>query len=183
MITATTDINELIILCKKGNRNAQYEVYNAYYKAMYNIALRIVKDMHWAEDIMQEAFLKAFTKLDSFKGEVTFGAWLKRIVINHSLDSYKKINKEALSPIEQVLYKVEDDTETYNEGVDFSQAKLGQVKTAINSLKDNYRIILTLLYIEGYDQEEICEILNINAGNCRTTISRARESLLKKLKV
>ncbi len=183
MITATTDINELIILCKKGNRNAQYEVYNAYYKAMYNIALRIVKDMHWAEDIMQEAFLKAFTKLDSFKGEVTFGAWLKRIVINHSLDSYKKMNKDALSPIEQVLYKVEDDTEEYNEGLDFSQAKLGQVKTAINSLKDNYRIILTLLYIEGYDQEEICEILNINAGNCRTTISRARESLLKNLKV
>ncbi|NDI98877.1 RNA polymerase sigma factor [Flavobacterium sp. LaA7.5] len=183
MITATTNINELITLCKKGNTNAQYEIYNAYYKAMYNIALRIVKDVHWAEDVMQEAFLKAFTKLDSFKGEVTFGAWLKRIVINHSLDSYKKINVEAMSPIEQVLHKVEDDTETYNEDIDFSQVKLEQVKTAINNLRDNYRIILTLLYIEGYDQEEICEILNINAGNCRTTISRARESLLKKLKV
>ncbi len=183
MITATTDINELIALCKKGNRNAQYEVYNAYYKAMYNIALRIVKDVHWAEDIMQEAFLKAFTRLDSFKGEVTFGAWLKRIVINHSLDNYKKIHKEVLLPIEQVLYKVEDDTEASNEHIDFSLVKLEQVKTAINDLKDSYRIILTLLYIEGYDQEEICNILNINAGNCRTTISRARENLLKKLKV
>ena len=182
MITATTDINELIILCKKGNRNAQYEIYNAYYKAMYNIALRIVKDVHWAEDIMQEAFLKAFTKLDSYKGEVTFGAWLKRIVVNHSLDNYKKINKEALSPIEKVLYKVEDETEASNEHIDFSLIKLEQVKAAINNLKESYRIILTLLYIEGYDQEEICEILNINAGNCRTTISRARESLLKNLK-
>ncbi|OIQ22088.1 MAG: RNA polymerase subunit sigma [Flavobacterium sp. MedPE-SWcel] len=182
MIAATTDINELIVLCQKGNSNAQYEIYNAYYKAMYNIALRIVKDGHWAEDIMQEAFLKAFTKLDTFKGEVTFGAWLKRIVINHSLDNYKKLNKEALTPLEDVLYKVEDnDDETSNDTVDFTQVKIEQVKSAINSLKESYRIILTLLYIEGYDQSEICEILDITSSNCRTTISRAKNSLITKL--
>ncbi|QYJ67611.1 RNA polymerase sigma factor [Flavobacterium litorale] len=181
MTTTTSNINELIILCKKGNQKAQYDVYNLYYKAMYNISLRIVKDSHWAEDIMQEAFLKAFTKLDSFKGEVTFGAWLKRIVINHSLDNYKKLNKEDVSPLDQVLYKVEEDTETESNSIDFSLMQIGQVKEAINNLKENYRIILTLLYIEGYDQEEICDILNINPGNCRTTISRAKSSLLKKL--
>ena len=182
MIAATTDIDELIILCKKGNSNAQYKIYNAYYKAMYNIALRIVKDGHWAEDIMQEAFLKAFTKLDTFKGEVTFGAWLKRIVINHSLDNYKKINKEALVPLEDVLYKVEDNIENNDDSIDFTQIKIEQVKKAINSLKESYRIILTLLYIEGYDQSEICEILNITSSNCRTTVSRAKNSLITKLK-
>lgn len=150
---------------------------------MYNTALRIVKDSHWAEDIMQESFLKAFTKLDSFKGEVTFGAWLKKIVVNHSIDNYKKINKNSLDPLDNVLYKVADQDDREEEtAVDFRQLKVQQVAGAINALKENYRIALTLLYIEGFDQEEISEIMGITPGNTRTTISRAKESLLKKLK-
>jgi RNA polymerase sigma factor (sigma-70 family) len=181
LTNANQDIDSLITLCRQGSRNAQFEVYNRYYKPMYNTALRIVKDSHWAEDIMQESFLKAFTKLDSFKGEVTFGAWLKRIVINHSLDNYKKINKNALEPLDNVLYKVEDDSEKEDTALDFQKLKLQEVAAAIQSLKENYRIALTLLYIEGYDHEEMSEIMGITQGNCRTTISRAKESLLKKL--
>lgn len=148
---------------------------------MYNTAFRIVKDSHWAEDIMQESFMKAFTKLDTFKGEVTFGAWLKKIVVNHSLDNYKKINKNALEPLDNVLYKVEDESSDEDATLDFQQLKAQQVATAIQSLKENYRIALTLFFIEGYDHEEISEIMGITSGNCRTTISRAKESLLKKL--
>jgi RNA polymerase sigma factor (sigma-70 family) len=84
------NIDQLIFQCKLQNSKAQMEVYNRYNKAMYNIALRIVKDEHFAEDVMQEAFLKAFQKIDTFKGEVAFGAWLKRIVVNYSIDFYKK---------------------------------------------------------------------------------------------
>ena len=148
---------------------------------MFNTALRIVKDSHWAEDIMQEAFLKAFTKLDSFKGEVTFGAWLKKIVVNHTLDNYKKINKNAMDSLDDILYKVEDDSYKDEAKLDFTNMKVQQVMAALQSLKENYRIALTLLYIEGFDQEEISEIMAITPGNCRTTISRAKESLLKKL--
>lgn len=179
----TTSTDTLITQCRQGSRNAQFALYNKYYKAMYNTALRIVKDSYWAEDIMQEAFLKAFTKLDSYKGEVAFGAWLKKIVVNHSLDNYKKINKTAMDPLDNILHKVEDESHSNEVKVDFRQLQLQQVMAAIAQLRENYRIILTLLYIEGYDQEEICEILQINAGNCRTTISRAKESLLKKLNV
>ena len=148
---------------------------------MFNTALRIVKDSHWAEDIMQEAFLKAFTKLDSFKGEVTFGAWLKKIVVNQTLDNYKKINRNAMDSLDDILYKVEDDGYKEEAKLDFTNMKVQQVMAALQSLKENYRIALTLLYIEGYDQEEISEIMAITPGNCRTTISRAKESLLKKL--
>lgn len=181
MERATQDIDNLVSLCRQGSRNAQFELYNKYYKAMYNTALRIVKDSHWAEDVMQESFLKAFTKIDSYKGEVSFGAWLKKIVVNHSLDNYKKINKAAMDSLDNILYKVEDDNTTEDTKLDFQQVKLQQVQAAIQSLKENYRIILTLLYIEGYDQEEICEILNITPGNCRTTVSRAKDSLMKQL--
>ncbi len=148
---------------------------------MFNTALRIVKDSHWAEDIMQEAFLKAFTKLDSFKGEVTFGAWLKKIVVNQTLDNYKKINRNAMDSLDDILYKVEDDGYKEEAKLDFTNMKVQQVMAALQSLKENYRIALTLLYIEGYDHEEISEIMAITPGNCRTTISRAKESLLKKL--
>lgn len=182
MTVPNQNIDQLVALCREGNRSAQFEVYNRYYKAMYNTALRIVKDVHWAEDVMQEAFLKAFTKLGAYRGEVAFGAWLKRIVVNHSLDSYKKINQEAAAPLDNILYKVEDEGYREEAKIDFQSMQVQQVNAAIQSLKESYRIVLTLLYIEGYDQEEICEIMAITPGNCRTTISRAKESLLKKLK-
>lgn len=83
-------IEELVTLCQQQNQKAQFEVYNRYCKAMYNVAFRMVKDEHFAEDVMQESFLKAFTKIDSYKKEVAFGAWLKRIVINYSIDFAKR---------------------------------------------------------------------------------------------
>ena len=82
--------DSLLGLCKQGNQLAQLEIYNRYQKAMYNTALRIVKDPYEAEDVMQESFIKAFDKLDSFKGDASFGSWLKRIVINNGIGVYKK---------------------------------------------------------------------------------------------
>jgi RNA polymerase sigma factor (sigma-70 family) len=81
---------ELIESCRKKDIKAQFQIYRLYYKNMYNISLRIVNDSGEAEDIMQESFLSAFDRIDTFSGEVSFGAWLKRIVINRSLDFLKK---------------------------------------------------------------------------------------------
>ena len=148
---------------------------------MYNVAFRIVKDEHFAQDVMQEGFLKAFTKIDSYKQEVAFGAWLKRIIINYSIDFYKKNNQFKFDDIEKNLTKIEDLEENLLDDFKLNELKINQVLTTINSLKDNYRMVLTLFYIEGYDQEEICEILNISYANCRTTLSRAKENLRTKL--
>ena len=79
------DTDSLLQACLKDDQRAQIEICDRYYHAMYNTAVRIVKDTAEAEDIMQESFLSAFTKIETFKGEVTFGAWLKRIVINNSI--------------------------------------------------------------------------------------------------
>jgi len=177
---AKNNIEELISLCRQKNQKAQFEVYSRYCKAMYNVAFRIVKDAHYAEDVMQEGFLKAFLKIDDYKQEVAFGAWLKRIIVNHSIDFYKKNNRFGTDDFEKVSYKVEDESETEHE-TDYTHLKADQVMQAINGLKDSYRMILTLFFVEGYDQEEITEILNISYANCRTTISRAKESLRQKL--
>lgn len=173
-------INTLLQWCLEGRQSAQMEVYNRYYKAMYNTALRIVKNSADAEDVMQESFLKAFSKLQSFKGEVAFGAWLRRIVINDSIYHYRKLKRIDEVGLDDVLYKVED-----NDGIvsdrEWTELKAQKVMETLNSLKDNYRVSLTLHIIEGYDYEEICEVMNISYANCRTTISRAKESLRNKL--
>ena len=181
MSLAKQNIEELILLCREKNQKAQFEIYNRYCKAMYNVAYRIVKDAHFAEDVMQEGFLRAFTKIDHYREEVAFGAWLKRIIINHSIDFYKKQSNFKTDDFEKVMYKVEDDSSYSEPQADFNNLKVNQVLKTIESLKDSYRMVLTLHYIEGYDQEEITEILNISYANCRTTISRAKESLRKKL--
>lgn len=175
-----THIDALVQLCLAGNRTAQLEIYNRYYKGMYNVSLRIVKDSAIAEDVMQESFLSALTKLDTFKGEVSFGAWLKRIVVNNSIHQYKKQLKRQEVDLSDVMYKVEDnDGYVPDSGIDGLKAQ--KVIDTMKLLKDNYRISLTLHLIEGYDYEEISEIMNISYANCRTMISRAKDSLRNKL--
>jgi len=147
---------------------------------MFNTALRIMQDSNDAEDVMQEAFLSAFTKLDSFKGEVPFGAWLKRIVINRSLTEVNKKSKLQEVKLEVVSHKLED--QSSDEGfsqLDLTNTKVQEVMSAMGKLKNSYRIILNLSLIEGYDNEEITKILNISNENCRTTISRAKSKLRK----
>ncbi|WP_037314907.1 RNA polymerase sigma factor [Salegentibacter sp. Hel_I_6] len=181
MTPTITHINDLVARCRKGDQRAQMEVYERYYKAMFNTSLRIVNDTAEAEDIMQEAFLKAFSKIDSFQGTATFGAWLKRIVVNLSINAFnKKIKLNEVAYNDELKNEVDE-----SEGIileeDSKNEKINKVLKALNSLKENYRVALNLHLIEGYDYEEISEILNMSYANCRTTISRGKESLRKNL--
>ena len=175
------NIEQLVELCKSGNQSAQLEVYNRYYKAMYNTSVRIVKDSFEAEDTMQDSFLNAFTKLETLNDAKTFGAWLKKIVVNNSIYHYKKNSTHIEVSIDNVLYKTEDENDGFTEDYEFTNLKAQEVLNTMKLLKDSYRICLTLSLIEGYDNEEICEIMNISYANCRTLISRAKESLRQKL--
>lgn len=181
MTLTTTHIDELLEKCRLGDQRAQMEVYNKYYKAMYNTALRIVKHSAEAEDIMQESFLKAFSKLDTFKGDSTFGAWLKKIVINRSISAFNKNSRHPEVSYNDELKNTEDDGIGIVQQEEEANPKVQRIMKAMDSLKENYRLVLTLHLIEGYDYEEICQILDLSYANCRTTISRAKESLRKKL--
>lgn len=179
MKTEIQHISQLLELCKKGDTNAQFEVYKQYYKAMYNTAIRIVNDSFEAEDIMQESFLSAFTKLDSFIGNVTFGAWLKKIVINKSITALKKNKRIETKPLEYAVLSEEENEE--NE--DYSGIQCKDILEKINELKTNYKVALTLHFMEGYDYEEIAQIMDITYENSRTTISRAKTKLKQLLAV
>ena len=172
-------INQLVELCRNGHQQAQMEVYRRYYSAMYNTSLRIVNDSFQAEDIMQDSFLSAFTQLDKLKDNKRFGAWLKRIVVNNSIGHYHKNQKTNTIGIDDVMYKIGDDTEAISEPV--SNVSVHQIKEAITNLKESYAISLSLHLIEGYDYEEIAEIMKISYGNSRTLISRAKAQLKEQL--
>lgn len=180
MTLTNHNIEQLVMLCISGNQRAQLELYNRYYKAMYNTSYRIVNDSFEAEDIMQESFITAFSKLNSLNDKSTFGGWLKRIVINNSIHAYNKNNKHKDVALDNVIYKIEDD-QGIDTSAEITNVKVHQVLDTLNLLKPNYKVALTLNLIEGYDYEEIGDIMNISYANCRTMISRAKDSLRKKL--
>jgi RNA polymerase sigma-70 factor (ECF subfamily) len=168
----------LIEACRRGDQKAQFEIYGLYFQAMYNTALRIVGDPDDAEDVMQEAFLKAFLKLKSYKGEVSFGAWLKRIVINKALDFLRlkrvKVSLEAVDEMELT------DVEEVN--ILETEYSVEAIRKAIYSLPESYRIVLSLILLEGYDHDEVSEILGISNSTSRTQYHRAKKKLVDQLK-
>ena len=166
---------DIIEQCKQNNRKAQLQLYNQYCNGMYIVANRFVKDAQDAEDVVQEAFIKAFTKLHQFKADVTFGAWLKRIVVNKSID-FLKSKKQRLVELDEVHLKVID-TDNDDKWLVDDAITLNDVKNAINKLPDKYQYVVMLYLIEGYDHQEISEILNISEVASRTQLSRGKVKL------
>ncbi len=160
----------LIDRCLLNDKEAQYSLYKLYYRSMYNTSLRIVNSSDDAEDIMQESFLTAFQKLGFYKGGVSFGIWLKRIVVNRSLDYLRK-RKVAFEEVSSDLSIYDEERE------DEPAFTVEEVKNAIYQLADGYRTILSLLLLEGYDHEEVSEILGISNVTSRTQFCRAKQQL------
>jgi RNA polymerase sigma factor (sigma-70 family) len=187
--TQTINIHhELIQACLKSpydqagkaeKRKAQYELYKLYYKAMYNTALRIVNNSGEAEDIMQNSFLDAFSKLETWHGTGSFGSWLKRIVINNAVDAIRQQREFRMLTDDEL----EIPDFTTDDPYDDIEARIEEVKKAMNQLSHEDRIILSLFLLEGYDHEEISGILGISYNATRTRYSRARQRLCNILKM
>lgn len=168
---------ELIDDCRNYDQKAQFRIYKLYYKAMYNVSLRIVKDTMEAEDIMQEAFLSAFEKIDTYSGSVSFGAWLKKIVQNRSIDYLNKKNLLTYGDIES-YNNVEDSIVDQPQEENDHDPRLNKVMNIIKDLPQKYKEVVSLYLLEGYDHEEIGEILSIPSSTSRSNFSRARQKII-----
>lgn len=170
--------HKLVEACKNNNRQAQNKVYELYYKAMYNTAYRILPNSLEAEDVMQEAFISAFKNIDTYREEVSFGAWLKKIVINKSLDVLKKKDIDTINvdDYDKNLPEVNSDISITN-----LEDDVKEIKKALYNLAPGYRVILSLYLFEGYDHEEIAQIQNISASTSRSQYTRAKKKLLEEL--
>ena len=169
--------NKIVEGCKQNNAKAQMQLYDMYCQAMFTIAQRYVKDSFVAEDMMQDAFIKVFKNITSFKGEVTIGAWIKRIVINQCIDYLKKKRIELVSIEEKELTIADDGDWTVKEEV-----TTDIVTSAINSLPEKYKVVLNLYLIEGYDHQEIAKVLNITEVSSRSQLMRGKNKLKGQLK-
>lgn len=169
--------SELIEKCKDNNRKAQMQLYDMYCKAMFNTAMGFTKDDMIAQDMMQEGFIKAFKKIDTYNGEATFGSWLKRIVINQCLDYLKKQKLEIVDVDEATLSIAEDDNWEVEDGI-----SLQHIYSCIEQLPQKCKNVVKLYLLEGYDHQEVAHILQITEVSSRSQLSRGKSRLKELLK-
>lgn len=171
----TADV--LVRQCIDGNTHAYRVLYDRYSKAMFNTALRIVNKTPDAEDVLQDAFIDAYTQLGSFENRSTFGAWLKQIVVFKSIALLKRrrIDFIDVETIEEL--PVEDDPD--EAGIAYT---VDLIRQSVQQLPDGYRTVLSLYLFEGYDHEEIAGILGVAHSTVRTQYMRAKQKLLQVLK-
>jgi RNA polymerase sigma-70 factor (ECF subfamily) len=174
------DINKAIVdRCRNGDNKAQYELYHLYAKQMYNVCVRIVNNNRDAEDILQDSFLEAFKGINDFRGESSFGAWLKTIVVNRSINF---LNKKKLLLFDNIHGAESLQYEETNTNADDIQYEVKKVNQALLELPEGYRVVLSLYLIEGYDHAEIAQILNITESTSKSQFNRAKEKLRQRLK-
>ena len=171
---------QLVVECKQGSKKACYELYRLYSKAMLNVAFRILNSMDEAEDVLQESFLDAFNKVKDFRQETTFGLWLKQIVVNRSINLLRKRKLDWVHMESEQLENIPDEQPADEEEQEY---KVAQVKQAMQLLPEGYRIVLSLYLLEGYDHEEIGQILNITENTSRTQFLRAKRKLSEVLRI
>jgi RNA polymerase sigma factor (sigma-70 family) len=163
--------------CINGDTSAYRVLYDRYSKAMFNTALRIVNKAADAEDVLQDSFTDAFTQLRSFENKSTFGAWLKKIVVFKSISFLKR---QRMSFVDMETVADLPEANEFNETEIWYTVEL--IKKKIQQLPDGYRTVLSLYLFEGYDHEEISEILGVAQSTVRTQYIRAKQKLLQLLK-
>lgn len=170
------EITEVIDACKQGSASAQQELYRRYADAMFNTCFRIVGNRQDAEDVLQMAFTRVFLKIKSYRGESTIGAWIKKIVVNLSLNHLKR-NRIYLEEMSDLEYSYEEPL------IEENQLSVEKIKNAMQELPDGYRLVFSLYLLEGYDHKEIASILKISEATSKSQYSRAKRKIKELLKV
>lgn len=164
---------DIIERCRLGDRRSQQQLYQLYSKAMFNICIRMMNNTEEAEDMLQEAFTEAFLKLESFRHESSFGAWLKKIVVNTCINKLKKREIDLVMP-DKIPVHIADEVSVNEEDIQYNIEK---VNHAVKQLPDGYRLVFSLYLMEGYDHQEIAEILNISESTSKTQYLRAKNKV------
>jgi RNA polymerase sigma factor (sigma-70 family) len=175
-MTSTLDLDELIKACKKNRPDAQKKLYEHFSGKMFGVCLQYAKDYTEAEDILQDGFIKVFTKISQFNFNGSFEGWVRRIMVNCALERYRKQN--VLYPVGEI--KQFDTQLAYNDVL--SEISERELLGIIQQLSPQYKLVFNLYAIEGYSHQEIGEMLNISEGTSKSNLSRARVILQEKVK-
>jgi RNA polymerase sigma-70 factor (ECF subfamily) len=174
-----TDIHKTLIeASKKGDNRARKQLYELYARAMFNICCRMMNNREDAEDILQEAFVQAFIKLETFRYDSTFGAWLKRIVINTCINAINKRKVDLLLTDDMYYFGDRSDDEEMND----LPLTVKDVEKAMQQLPEGGRVVFSLYLLEGYDHVEIAQILGITESTSKSQYMRAKRRVFELLK-
>ena len=168
---------ELIRGCIREEAACQKEVFNRYASRMLGVCNRYARNTADAEDILQDAFIKIFDKIHQFKFEGSFEGWIRRIMVNTALKKYslRRYDKEVVG------YEIKDRDESGAEPSAYAHLTQKEILELINNLPDGYRLIFNLYVIEGFQHEEIAEMLHIQPGTSRSQLVKARTMLQKQI--
>lgn len=164
-------LNDTIEKAKRGDSKSMHYLYNQYSKAMFNICVRMTNSVEDAQDILQEAFIDIFQNIKTYSYQATFGAWIKRIVINRCINELKKNKVELVYDLAE-KQAVDDEVDYSN--IDF---KVENINKAILNLPDGYRLVCSLYLLEGYDHKEIAQILNVSESTSKSQYMRGKKRL------
>lgn len=167
----------LVQRSQAGDRSAQNELYKLYVNAMYNICRRMLCDPEAAKDVLQDSFVDAFSRVKTLKHEITFSAWLKRIVINNCINYLKKKRLTTVNWDESIEKPEENSEHEKN----FRQEEIQKVLKALEQISEGCRVVLNLYIFEGYDHKEIGQILNISESASKAQYSKAKAKIRKLL--
>ena len=153
------------------------KIYDLYNRAVFGTIIRLVKNTMEAEDLMQETFISAFSNLDSYRSEASFGTWIKKIAVNKSLNVLKKNSPDFLD------FRGENISDNNVSEIDESTNRftLEEIKQEINRLPEGYRVVINLYLLEGMDHDEISELLNVKPVTSRSQYLRAKKKLAENL--
>ena len=168
-----TDEQRLITGCKKGESWAQKQVYELYASTMFGVCVRYVSNREVAQDILQDGFIKVFTKMDSFSGTGSLAGWIRRIFVTTALEYLRQ--KDALKQsieIDELEYQIDSESVTV-----LDKISADDLMNCISKLSDGYRTVFNLYAIEGYSHAEIANLLNISENTSRSQFMRARNIL------
>ena len=174
-VTKTYTIDDLMEGCKAGNRQMQEMLYKQTAPKMLAVCMRYAKDHMEAEDALQMGYVKIFQKIKEYRGEGSFEGWIRRIMVNTAIESYRK-NLRSLNVV-----PIEDAYEQPSAGFDFSSLGMQDLMKVIQKLADGYRMVFNMYIIEGYSHKEIAETLGISEGASKSQLSRARAILQQEI--
>ena len=173
-------VQELIAGCRKRHRQSQLAMYRRFAPLVYPICLRIVGHSEEAEEAMQDTFLKLFEKLDQYHDELCFEAWIRRIAVRTAIDYVRRrLPEEEL--IEETLPDVPDNEEEIREQEEQTLLTVASVRNALEKVPAQARVVLSLYLFEGYDMEEISQILKIQPSSVRSQYLRGKRRLIELL--
>jgi RNA polymerase sigma factor (sigma-70 family) len=170
-LTPTFTIDDLMEGCKAGDRKMQELLYKQTSSKMLAICMRYAKDRMEAEDVLQTGYIKVFQKIKEYRGDGSFEGWIKKIMVNSAIESYRK-NLCTLNVVQ-----IEEAHEQPSTGFDFGRLGMQDLMRLIQNLADGYRVVFNMYVIEGYSHKEIAETLGISEGASKSQLSRARAIL------